>query len=240
MLKPSQCRAGRALLGWSQDELEAKSGVSKKSIADFEREANIPYDRTLKELSLALEAAGVQLIPENGGGAGVRLKAAIPRLTRKRVSRFERTATMAVNYRGRDYQVRLTTDILDDMDRTNHGTDAAFEKSMDDHMNLILLTVAAAIDHPDRNRVDANSVLVLTNDDFEEETGPRRPLSLQDLRFSVGQKFVGKNPPHRTAEVIQVADDGRKAWVDVRSPEGALLDSAWVAAAQFVQAWSLV
>lgn len=33
-----------------------------------------PYDRTLGLLTAALEAAGVEFIAENGGGAGVRLK----------------------------------------------------------------------------------------------------------------------------------------------------------------------
>jgi transcriptional regulator with XRE-family HTH domain len=238
-LKPSQCRAGRALLGWSQDDLETKSGVSKKSIADFEREANIPYERTLRELEVALEVAGVQLIPENGGGAGVRLKAAIPRLTRKRVSRFDRMANIAISYRGHEYQVRLSTDILDDIDRTNHPSDAAFEKSMDAHMNLILLTAAAAIDRPDNSRVDANGIVVLTNEDFEEETGPQPRRSPSVVRFAVGQKFVGRRPPHRRAEVVQVADEGRKAWVEVRTPDGVLLDGAWVLAAQFTQHWTV-
>lgn len=236
--KPSQCRAGRALLGWSQEQLEAKSGVSKKTIADFEREANIPYDRTLKDIALALEAAGVQLIPENGGGAGVRLKVAVPQLTRKRVSRFDRMASLAISYRGREYQVRLTTDILDDMDRTNHPTDAAFEKSMDSHMNLILLAAAAAIDDDTNPRVDLNGMVELTNADFEEDTGSRRTRASANSRFQVGQKFVGIKPPHRLAEVVQIADEGRKAWVDVRNPDGALLDSAWVVAAQFLQNWS--
>lgn len=48
--------------------------VAKKTIADFEREVRRPYARTLEALRAALEAAGVEFIPENGGGAGVRLR----------------------------------------------------------------------------------------------------------------------------------------------------------------------
>lgn len=236
MLKPSQCRAGRALLGWSQDDLEARSQVSKKTIAEFEREAQIPYGQTLREIELALEAGGVQIISENGGGAGVRLKAAVPHQTRKRASRFDRMAALAVSYRGREYQVQLPTEILDDIDRTSHRTDAALEKSMDDHMNLILLAAAAAIDDRNRNRVDPNGIVMLTNDDFIEETGPRRRTL---ARFEVGQKFMGKNTQAYIAEVIQVADEGRKAWVDLRTPDGTLWDSAWVVYAQFSQNWRL-
>jgi hypothetical protein len=56
--------------------LEKAAEVAKKTIADFEREARTPYSRTLAALRTALEAAGVEFIPENGGGAGVRLKRA--------------------------------------------------------------------------------------------------------------------------------------------------------------------
>ena len=117
------------MLQWSQEDLEGRSGVAKKTIADFERGAQIPYRRTLDEIGLALEAGGVALIPENGGGAGVRLKDAVARLARRRVSRFDRLATLVVSYRGADYQVRLSTNILDDIDRTNYETDCeAIEK----------------------------------------------------------------------------------------------------------------
>ena len=75
-LTPAQCRAARALLNWSQDQLEASAKVARKTIADFEREARTPYDRTLAAIRVALEAAGVEFIPENGGGAGVRLRRA--------------------------------------------------------------------------------------------------------------------------------------------------------------------
>lgn len=70
----AQCRAARALLGWSQDELAGASSVNKKTIADFERGARQPFDRTLRDLREALEAAGIQFVSENGGGAGVRFR----------------------------------------------------------------------------------------------------------------------------------------------------------------------
>ncbi len=69
-----QCRAARALLGWSQDALAEASGVAKATLADFERGARSPYSRTLGDIQRALEAAGVVFIPENGGGPGVRLR----------------------------------------------------------------------------------------------------------------------------------------------------------------------
>lgn len=72
-LSAPQCRAARAILGISQDDLAQRSKVAKATIANFEAGNRRPYDRTLDDLRRALEAAGVEFIPENGGGAGVRL-----------------------------------------------------------------------------------------------------------------------------------------------------------------------
>ena len=73
-MTPEQCRAARALLNVSQDELSLKTGIAKRTIAGFEMGQTRPYERTLTAIRIALEAAGVVFIPENGGGAGVRLK----------------------------------------------------------------------------------------------------------------------------------------------------------------------
>lgn len=73
-LTPAQCKAARALLGWAQPELAKAAKVGLQTLSDFERGARQPYDRTLADIQAALEAAGIVLIPENGGGAGLRLK----------------------------------------------------------------------------------------------------------------------------------------------------------------------
>jgi len=65
------CRAARALLGWSQEDLEKAARVAKKTIADFEREARLPLPRTLAAMKDAQEAAGVEFT--NGNAPGVRL-----------------------------------------------------------------------------------------------------------------------------------------------------------------------
>ncbi|WP_245467632.1 MULTISPECIES: helix-turn-helix transcriptional regulator [unclassified Mesorhizobium] len=74
MLTSAQCRAARALVDWSREMLSERSKVSHRSIVDFERGAREPRVLTKEALARALEAAGVEFIPENGGGAGVRLK----------------------------------------------------------------------------------------------------------------------------------------------------------------------
>jgi transcriptional regulator with XRE-family HTH domain len=62
------------MLGWSQGELAASAKVSRPTVVDFERGARMPHQNNLSALRSALEAAGVEFIPENGGGPGVRLK----------------------------------------------------------------------------------------------------------------------------------------------------------------------
>jgi DNA-binding transcriptional regulator YiaG len=54
-MTPAQCRAARALIGWSQEELSAASKVEKATIANFELGKRAPYARTLDDLRAALE-----------------------------------------------------------------------------------------------------------------------------------------------------------------------------------------
>lgn len=71
-----QIKAARALLGWSQVDLAQASGVSLPTIKRLET-ADGPIggrNGTATAICAALESAGIDLIPENGGGAGVRLK----------------------------------------------------------------------------------------------------------------------------------------------------------------------
>jgi len=69
----AQIRAARALIGMTQAELAAMSGVSLPTIKRIETGADAKVS-TVASLQSALEAAGVEFIPENGGGAGVRLR----------------------------------------------------------------------------------------------------------------------------------------------------------------------
>ena len=62
----------RVAVGWGVRELAEKSGVSTNTIARLERGEELKAS-TIEAIRSALEAAGVEFIPENGGGAGVRL-----------------------------------------------------------------------------------------------------------------------------------------------------------------------
>lgn len=74
IINGAQCRAARALIGWSQEELRVKAQVSRKTLADFEKGVRTPYDRTIRDIQKALEDAGLEFIPATGGGVGLRLK----------------------------------------------------------------------------------------------------------------------------------------------------------------------
>ena len=74
-MTPAQCRAARGLLNWTQDDLAAKSGASVVTVRNFENEKSSPQKGTVALIERAFDAAGVDFIPENGGGPGVRLRA---------------------------------------------------------------------------------------------------------------------------------------------------------------------
>jgi transcriptional regulator with XRE-family HTH domain len=62
-------------LNWSQERLAEEASVSVTALRNFERGATQPMRANLAAIRTALEAGGVEFIAENGGGAGVRLKA---------------------------------------------------------------------------------------------------------------------------------------------------------------------
>ncbi len=74
MISPMQCRAARALLGWSQQDLADRARVGIVTIRQLEAGVHEPRRATLEVVRRALETAGVVFIDENGGGAGVRLR----------------------------------------------------------------------------------------------------------------------------------------------------------------------
>jgi transcriptional regulator with XRE-family HTH domain len=62
------------MLGMKREDLAVAAEVAHATLTDFEGGKRQPYPRTLTAIRNALEAAGVEFIAENGGGAGVRLR----------------------------------------------------------------------------------------------------------------------------------------------------------------------
>jgi transcriptional regulator with XRE-family HTH domain len=71
-ITPDQCRGARGLLDMTQSELASGSGVSLRTIIHFEAGERRPIPAILAAIRKALEDAGIEFIPENGGGLGVR------------------------------------------------------------------------------------------------------------------------------------------------------------------------
>ena len=73
----AQARAARGLLGWSQTKLAEAARVSLSDVELYEASGSggaevAPGDQT--KIRAALEAAGVEFLSEDSGGAGVRFR----------------------------------------------------------------------------------------------------------------------------------------------------------------------
>ncbi len=73
---PELCRAARALLNWSQQDLATRAQVARRTIADFETGNVDPHPRTLRDVAATLHAAGIDFLPpeDNVSKGGVRLR----------------------------------------------------------------------------------------------------------------------------------------------------------------------
>jgi len=70
-MTPIQCKMARVELGWGTRDLAKNAGVSPDTIARLERGERL-RDSTVHVVQAAFENAGLEFIPENGGGVGVR------------------------------------------------------------------------------------------------------------------------------------------------------------------------
>ncbi|MCG8444169.1 MAG: helix-turn-helix transcriptional regulator [Hyphomicrobiales bacterium] len=64
------------MLGWTQQQLATRAGISLPSIKRLERGDGALAIRldTLQKLQTAFEKAGIEFLDPNGGGPGVRLR----------------------------------------------------------------------------------------------------------------------------------------------------------------------
>ena len=74
MLSSEQCRAARALLDWTQEELAKRAGVSRSTVRGFENGQHEPHRANAAMIQAALEQAGVVFIEADDQGEGVRFQ----------------------------------------------------------------------------------------------------------------------------------------------------------------------
>lgn len=76
LIAPEQIRAARALLKWRASDLAEYAGLSLASIQRMEQDHGTgrAAAKNVEAVRKALDDAGIEFIPENGAGVGVRLK----------------------------------------------------------------------------------------------------------------------------------------------------------------------
>ncbi|RYD63882.1 MAG: XRE family transcriptional regulator [Verrucomicrobiaceae bacterium] len=72
-MKPVQCKMARTALGWGVLDLAEAAKVSTQTIVRLERGEDL-RSATHDRIAKAFDEAGIEFIPENGGGVGVRFK----------------------------------------------------------------------------------------------------------------------------------------------------------------------
>jgi transcriptional regulator with XRE-family HTH domain len=68
-LFPTQCRAARGWLGWTQDDLAKRAKVGLSTVRDFEAGRRTPIPNNLDALRRAIEEAGIRLLYTDDGKA---------------------------------------------------------------------------------------------------------------------------------------------------------------------------
>ena len=137
MLNAAQCRVGRALLNWSQDELSENVQVARSTVTEFESNFRTPMKQNLSGLQSALEAAGVEFIPENGGAVGARFRKVELEYSRNVRTDIDKVM-LQIRNRGHRYTLAIPHGVIDDMDRENYKTDKKFGKALERKLPIYL------------------------------------------------------------------------------------------------------
>jgi ribosome-binding protein aMBF1 (putative translation factor) len=67
-MSPEQCRAARAWIGWSQQDLAKRAKVGLSTVKDFENHSRTPIANNLAAMQSALETGGIRMTfgPKDG------------------------------------------------------------------------------------------------------------------------------------------------------------------------------
>jgi DNA-binding transcriptional regulator YiaG len=71
VMTPEQSRAARGWFGWSQGELAKRANVSLSTVYEFEKGQRTPTSNNLAAMRRAIEVAGVRLVFDQKGAAGI-------------------------------------------------------------------------------------------------------------------------------------------------------------------------
>jgi transcriptional regulator with XRE-family HTH domain len=173
-ITPSQIRAGRALVDWSQEQLAEAADVSLSTVRDYEKErrGDILVVGGLKAIRQALERENVHFLRSEGDfGPGVRLRAVIPNVLRwpTKLGRFE-SLLIPIEWRGQEVEAYLPQAVLDDLGRfPKIQPEGAYLRLFEEYRKEILTAAATAID---AGRVGKDRRVHLTHDDLPGASRP--------------------------------------------------------------------
>lgn len=77
MITPPQCRAARAWLDITQDELAQRAGIGVSTVRDFERGDRKPMRQNLAALERAFAEMGVTLLQDGEKAIGIQVNEAV-------------------------------------------------------------------------------------------------------------------------------------------------------------------
>lgn len=77
MISPRQCKAARALLGWTQAKLADEAEITLDTVSRFENAKSDTRGQAMIAMEAAIRSAGINLIPADGReGEGLRFASA--------------------------------------------------------------------------------------------------------------------------------------------------------------------
>lgn len=196
ILIPAQVRAGRALLGLSQEALAELAKVGLSTVRDLEAQRRPVETTTAEAVRRALDNAGVVFVQGDAtGGPGVRMAAHRPNIIRRPtvVTAWD-GVPFEVEVQGKALTVFVSREALEDVDRlTGQVTDEQLLAAFENHSGRILDAVAQ-VQH-DPTRYDRNGrlhVRTLDLNPIPDENGERQLL--ERIRPPEGAALVRLRP----------------------------------------------
>ena len=165
-ISAAQCRAARALLEWSQEQLAENARVARPTIADFERNTRFPMRNNLLSVISAFEAAGLAFIAEgDDGGAGVRFRRVELEYSKSLKQRGGDLVILG-KYRGERVDIVLPAELLDDIDYMAMGSIETRLRSAQEHLHQLLVAAEQRL----QRDVPHAGQIILTIADFPDGT----------------------------------------------------------------------
>ncbi|MES2206715.1 MAG: DUF1488 family protein [Pseudomonadota bacterium] len=171
LIIPAQIRAGRALIGWSQDQLANAAKVALSSVRDVENHKRASESEVISSIRRTLENEGVVFVYGNeNSGPGVHLVANRPNIIRRptTITAWD-GLPFTVEWQGKEITVLISEEVIEDLGHfSEKQPDEWYIEVFDKHRAIILDAVAQAI--TDTNNFDRSNRLHVRSKDFPDST----------------------------------------------------------------------